>query len=129
MDPITTSALAAVLLKVLDGASGEAGRQVWTKFTDTVQRAFGRRSEPAEATRELAANPGDEDRAEVLAGTLLAEAERDEELRAELGEWFAEARRVTGEGDVTNVIGGNAQIHGNAIQARDISGDITFGSA
>lgn len=128
MDPITTPVLAMVLLKVLDGATGEAGRQLWTKFAGTVQRAFGRKSPQSEATRELEANPADSGRAEVLAGQVVAGAQEDPELRAELEEWFAQARQVTGQGDVTNTIGGNAQVSGNVVQARDIQGGISFGS-
>src|SRR3954470_3248556 len=47
----TTSALAAVLMKVLDGASGEAGTQVWTSLTTLARRAFGRGSRPADGYR------------------------------------------------------------------------------
>ncbi|MBC6457561.1 hypothetical protein [Actinomadura sp. HBU206391] len=122
MDPITASALVAVLVKVLDGASGEAGRQTWTALTGLVRQTFGRRSETAETAGELERNPGDRARVETLAEALAAEARRDPEFADELRDWLADVERPAGGGDIiTNNVGGSAKV-GNVIQARDISG-------
>jgi hypothetical protein len=42
MDPITTSALVAVLTKVFDGASGEAGRATWSSHRTPAKRHSGK---------------------------------------------------------------------------------------
>ncbi|MCW2903080.1 MAG: hypothetical protein JWO67_5345 [Streptosporangiaceae bacterium] len=128
MDPITTSALVAVLMKVVDGASGEAGKETWAALTGLVKRTFGHRSEPAEATEELERHPGEEARLEALAESLATESRRDPDFAGALRDWLADAQRVsTGAGDVTNVIGGSARISGSVVQGRDFTGDITFG--
>jgi hypothetical protein len=128
MDPVTTSALVAVLMKVLDGATGEAGKETWTALTGLVKKTFGRRSEPAEATEELERHPADQPQIEALAESLTAESRRDPEFAVALRAWLADARRESSsDGDVTNVIGGSAQISGSAVQGRDFTGDITFG--
>lgn len=125
MDPITTSALAAALLKVLDGASEEAGRNLWERFSRSVQHAFGRRSPESEAAGELA-RAADQVRAEELAERVVDASTEDAELLAELREWLADVREAS-SGDTVNTIGPNAQITGDVVQARDIRGDIRFG--
>ncbi|GAA2080847.1 hypothetical protein [Actinomadura alba] len=128
MDPITTSALVAVLTKVFDGASGEAGRATWSALTTLVRNAFGGRSEPAEATGELERQPGDPARIEAVAASLAAQARLDPEFADELRHWLEDAQRPSSaEGDTINVVGGSAEIGGNVVQARDISGGIGFG--
>jgi hypothetical protein len=127
MDPMT-SVLIAVFMKVFGGVTGEAGKDTWAALTGLVKKTFGRRSELAEATGELERDPGNQARLEALAESLVAEARRDPEFAVALRGWLAGARRTSsGDGDVTNVIGGSAQIGGPVVQGRDFTGDITFG--
>jgi hypothetical protein len=129
MDPITASALVAVLTKVFDGATSEAGKEIWTALTRSVKKAFGRGSGPVEATEEVERHPGDQARIEALAESLAAEARRDPEFATDLRHWLTNARRdFNTDGDVTNMIGGSAQIGGPVVQGRDFTGDITFGN-
>jgi hypothetical protein len=127
MDPLTAPALAAVLSKIFDGATGEVGKQAWTALTGLVRRAFGDRdrSRPMRAVAELERHPDDPVQLEELAGALAAAADLDPDFAADLRQWLAEAGQAGG--DVTNVIGGSAKIHGTVVQARDIHGSITFG--
>jgi hypothetical protein len=127
MDPITAPALAAVLSKIFDGAVAEVGRQTWTTLTGLVRRAFGdkERSRPMRAVAELERHPDDPARVDELAGALAAAADLDPDFAADLRQWLADAGQPGG--DVTNVIGGSAQVRGTVVQARDIHGSITFG--
>jgi hypothetical protein len=127
MDPITAPVMAAALVKIVDETAGKAGKQAWTALTGLVRRAFGGRdrSRPMRAVAELERDPGDPERVEELAGALAAAADLDPEFAADLRGWLDRAEQIGGE--VTNRIGGSAQVHGTVIQARDIHGSITFG--
>jgi hypothetical protein len=127
MDPLTAPALAAVLARIFDGAVSEVGRQTWTALTGLVRRTFGDRdrSRPMRAVAELERHPDDPAKITELAGALAAAADLDPDFAADLSQWLADAGPT--DGDVTNVIGGSAQIHGTVVQARDIHGSITFG--
>jgi hypothetical protein len=115
-------------MKVFDSAAGEAGKGLWTSLTGLVKKTFGRGSEPVEAFEELDRQPGDQARTMALAESLAAEAERDPEFAADLRRWLVEAQRnASGDGDVTNVIGGSARIGGPVVPGRDFTGDVTFG--
>lgn len=128
VDPITTPALVAVLTKMFDGAGSEAGKEIWTSLSGLAKKVFGRGSESVEAIEDLERQPGDQARIEALAGSLVVQAERDPEFAADLRCWLADARQVaSGDGDVTNVIGGSARIGGPVVQGRDFTGGITFG--
>jgi len=62
-----------------------------------------------------------------LAERLARLAADDPELAADLGAWHATTIAtvaVTGAGDVTNTVTGT--VYGNVVQARDVSGPITF---
>ncbi|HEX2316916.1 MAG TPA: hypothetical protein VHJ17_24430, partial [Thermomonospora sp.] len=67
MDPLAASALAATLLKILDGASGEAGRQLWVKLTEALRRSGRRRPALDRAVAEAEEGDGPE-----TAGALAA---------------------------------------------------------
>src|SRR6266545_3090859 len=127
MDPITAPMVAAALAGIFEGASGEAGKQAWAALTGLVRHAFGgrERSRPMRAVAELERHPGDPGRVEELAGALAAAADLDPEFGADLREWLTDVG--TAGGDVTNIISGSAQVHGNVVQARDIYGSTTFG--
>ena len=127
MDPLTAPALAAVLSKIFDGATAEVGKQAWTALTGLVRRTFGGRdrSRPMRAVAELERHPDDPAQITELAGALAAAADLDPDFAADLRQWLADAGPAGG--DVTNVIGGSAQIRGTVVQARDIHGSITLG--
>lgn len=129
MDPITASALTAVLLKVGEGATSEAGKQLWEKFSGLVGRAFGRTAPEVSAARELEAGNADQNQVEALAQVVAAQSERDPELADELREWIARVEQsASGGGNVTNTISGNAKIGGSVIQGRDFHGNINLGN-
>jgi hypothetical protein len=126
MDPLTAPALAAVLSKIFDGGTNEVGRQAWTALTGLVRRAFGDkdRSRPMRAVAELERHPDDQAKVEELAGALTAAADLDPDFAADLRQWLADA--APAGGNVSNIIGGSAEIRGTVVQARDIHGSITF---
>src|SRR5690348_13938757 len=68
MDPVTTTALAAVLVKVLDGASGEAGRQLWSGFCTLARRTATRRTRP---DPDADADSGEDEQTETPPATPL----------------------------------------------------------
>jgi hypothetical protein len=98
-----------------------------TSLYDFVKRKFGGNEEAVETLE--AAEGASADSAEVaVLGELLATAERDDaEFGAELRARWAElsvSQRVAGDG-VANQI--SSEISGQAVQARDIEGGVTFG--
>ncbi|MBO2446916.1 hypothetical protein J4573_07425 [Actinomadura barringtoniae] len=128
MDPITASALTAVLLKVGEGATGEAGKQLWEKFTGLVKTAFGRTAPEVSAAQELQTGNADQTQVESLAQAVVAMSERDPELAQGLRAWIAEAEQPASTGNVTNTISGNAKVTGSVIQGRDFHGNINLGN-
>ncbi|MEU8271129.1 hypothetical protein AB0B89_28715 [Sphaerisporangium sp. NPDC049002] len=119
MDP---TALTAIISALAGGAAGEMGKDAWASLTTLVRRRFG--SESAAVAAVERADPVTPD---DVAGVLVSLAGADPEFEKELREWTAEARRVIQQRrDVSNTIGGEAQIAGPVIQAGDIHGSITF---
>lgn len=130
MDPLTTPVVLTALKAALDSASGEAGRQAWHGFTELVRRAFGRDETGGEggvsADGLATIDPA---QAESLAATVVQTAQRDPDFASALHSWLEQANllAVRLENDaVTNTIGDRAKISGNVIQARDITGPVTF---
>lgn len=129
MDPISVGLLAALA----GGAGGEVGRQAWAGLNALVRRPFRRdgggqapavRSAEGELVR-LAAEPGDQGRAQALSTALAVRAAVDEDFRTHLAAWQEQAALVrTGDGAVTNTINGGTQ-NGPVVQGRDIS-NLTF---
>ena len=126
MDPVSVGLLAALA----GGIGGEVGRQSWASLSALVRRPF-TRSDIRSGEDELAAleeNPGDTDRARALGMVLTARADADTAFRTALESWVEQARLIrTGDGEVHNEISGGAQ-YGPVVQARDISGGLTFTS-
>ncbi|MEU9405826.1 hypothetical protein AB0E08_08980 [Streptomyces sp. NPDC048281] len=130
MDPVSVGLLAALA----GGAGGEAGRQVWAGLGALVRRPFrrgdGGGQAPAVSTGQaelvsLAADPGDQGRAQALSTTLAVRAAVDEDFRARLAAWQEEAELVrTGDGAVTNTVSGGTQ-NGPVVQGRDFT-NLTF---
>jgi hypothetical protein len=119
MDPIITAPmLVSALTKLLDSAASAAGKQAWTALKGVIDRHRGARD-------EVAADVAPETPAQVagLAETLARLAGADPALAADLAAWHSSVT-VTGSGDVVNTVSGT--VHGNTVQARDVSGGIMF---
>ncbi|WP_328670634.1 hypothetical protein [Streptomyces sp. NBC_00328] len=129
MDPVSVGLLAALA----GGAGGEVGRQVWAGLSALVRRPFGRDGggqAPVVSSGEaelvlLAADSGDQGRAQALSTALAVRAAVDEDFRTHLAAWQEQAKLVrTGDGAVTSTISGGTQ-NGPVLQGRDFS-NLTF---
>jgi hypothetical protein len=129
MDPLSVSALVAVLSKVLGSAGDEAGRKLWQSLGGIIRRTFNRRGI---ARKELDALPDTPDAAaddpvaiKRLAVALADEANQYPTAASVLREWLEVAAHTMNRSeDVHNAITG--PVHGTSIQARDIHGGITL---
>jgi hypothetical protein len=131
MDPLAAPLVLATVKNVLNTASGAAGNQLWEGFVALARRALGRHDAPLDSTQLDPAqfDPAQFDpaQAEPLAVAVTDAANRDPDLAAALRDWLAQAGRLAVHDEsVTNVISDSARISGNVVQARDISGPITF---
>ncbi|MFF3725074.1 hypothetical protein ACFYYM_22180 [Streptomyces erythrochromogenes] len=124
MDPVSVALLAALA----GGVAGEIGRQTWTALGALVRRPFGRgggntpsvSSGEAELT-SLAADPGDQGRAQALSTALAVRAAVDEDFRAGLAAWQEQAALVRAEdGAVTNLVSGGT-LNGPVLMGRDFN--------
>ena len=134
MDPITAAALSTTLMPLVSGAAGEAGKKAWESLAAFVGKRFGRRSDAAKAARSLAQHPDDAEHGELLAGILERAAAQDGDVADWIREWLRDAApladpRGAQVTTVTNVVSGNARVHGPVIQSHTISGPITFGAS
>ena len=116
------AALAALVLgcvkSAVGSASQDAGKQAWQSLVALIRKARRQPDAVVEPT---------ETEAETLATTLVEAAEQDPEFAAELRGWVELVGTIAGGNDnVTNTISDGAHIKGNVVQARDISGSITF---
>jgi hypothetical protein len=129
VDPALLSQLTMVITGLANGALGEAGKDAWDGLAGLV-RKLGHRNV------DVALPPG-ADRAAgtvdvaALAQALALAADRNPEFAAALGAWQTETagrlRDVGIDQGTTNVISGT--VHGPAVQARDIRGNISFGGS
>lgn len=134
MDPLTASAVMAVLNKVLGSAAAEAGKSAWAGLVGLVRSAFPDRAAVAEAAERLTPGgaPGqnaapDQNAVLDLSSELVGLARSDAGFEGALREWLGRAGALAVDGGVTtNVISDGATVHGNVVQARDI-GSISFG--
>jgi hypothetical protein len=125
VDLISVSALVALLTKIFNSSSEKAGEQLWESLSSVVRRLFGRRSTSVEAVKRLGERPGDTDSIRALAQALVDDSSRDPQAAAQLRHWIASAQEtMAADQRVTNTITGD--VPGNALQARDIQGNITF---
>jgi hypothetical protein len=93
MDPVSVGLLVALA----GGAGGEVGRQAWAGLGALVRRPFrrgGGGQAPAVSAGEeelalLAADPGDQGRAQSLSTALAVRAAADEDFRTRLAAWRA----------------------------------------
>ena len=133
MDPITAAALSATVMPLVSGAAGEAGKKAWESLAAFVGKRFGRRSDAATAARALAQHPDEAQHGELLAGILERAAALDGDVADWIREWLRDAAPLADPqgaqvSTVTNVVSGNAKVHGAVIQSHTISGPIAFGS-
>ena len=99
-----------------NAASQEAGKQLWQGLVALVRRA----GRPPEAEVKPS-------HAEALAATLLETAGHDPQFAADLRSWIEQVVLFGGASeDTSNTIAGSARVAGNVVQARDISGPVTF---
>lgn len=128
MDPLTVSAVAGVLNKVLGSAAAEAGKSAWAGLVKLVRSAFPGHAAVVAAAEQLtpgaAPNP---DAVIDLSAELVGLAKSDAGFDGALREWLGRAGSLSVEGGVTtNVISDGATVHGNVVQGRDV-GSISFG--
>lgn len=134
MDPLTVSAVAAVLNRVLGATAAEAGKSAWSGLVRLVRSAFPDRAAVAEAAERLTAGAvpnqnvvPDQNAVIDLSAELVGLARGDAGFEGALREWLGRADSLSVDGGVTtNVISDGATVHGNVVQARDI-GSISFG--
>lgn len=109
-----------VVAALLGGAAGEVGRNAWTSLTALAKRRFGSDEDSVAALES--AETADTQRVVTI---LERKAAEHLEFAAELSAWAVQTRQAIQLTSTTNIIGENATIHGNAIQAGNI-GSITF---
>lgn len=127
MDPISVSALVALLSKMFSGTGDRVGEQLWDSLGSVVRRLFGRRSTSVEAVKRLGERPGDEDAIRSLARALVTDSARDPQAAAQLRHWVAAAEvRIAEVQHGSNIVHGD--VSGSSIQSHQIHGniDITF---
>jgi len=113
MDPISTSAVSAVISGLLKPATDEASKRLVDAMRALARRIPGMKGEPSTEVEPT-----------VLAGELVSAAEEDPELAHDLAVWIQEAQTVIDAGTVSN--SNTGQVDGPLIQGRDFSGPITF---
>jgi hypothetical protein len=128
MDPLTASAVAAVLNRVLGSAAAEAGKSAWAGLVKLVRSAFPERAAVAEAVERLTPGTAPDQNAVIdLSAELVGLARGDAGFDGALRSWLERAGSLSVSGGATtNVISDGATVHGNVVQSRDI-GSISFG--
>ncbi|MEV0366947.1 hypothetical protein [Nocardia fusca] len=120
MDPISVGLLFGLIAQ---SAAGEIGKSAWRGLTQLTHRAFGDESRATQALEQARENEaGVADLAEHLADNAANDPSFAELLRA----WVTHTQQAATDDAVVNTIGGQAQIHGHAVQARDV-GSIRLG--
>lgn len=124
-DELVVAVAVAVTKGAIDGLT-EGGRAAFAALVRVVRRKLGDSSASVLADD---ADPARSDEARVAALRLALETElaQDPAFAAGVARLWAEvdAQRLAGEGNVTNQISGS--VAGNAVQARDVQGGISFG--
>lgn len=128
MDALSMTLVVSAITTLVTGAAGEAGKQAWTGLTEIVRKAFGGDSEEKAALDLLLATPENEQAVREVSGTIVDRARKDPVFASDLEAWLGEVREETRLDGPTNVIAGEATVHGPVFQGRDFSGPITFGA-
>lgn len=125
MEIVTAQMLTAALSKALDGAGGEAGRRSLAALAWIVGKWKARSGSEFGEVLPALDSPMAPEQIAGLAQILAAAAAADSALAAELADWRRGAViTVTGAGDVSGTVSGT--VDGPVVQARDVSGPITF---
>ena len=123
MEPFITAALATALTTLVNGVAGEAGKTAWASLTGVLRARFGRDTTPGTALAALEAAPADRQSADHLAAVLTELAQTDDVAASWLLPWFEEVRAAAA-GPVTNIVSGQAKVHGSVIQGHTFNGPI-----
>jgi hypothetical protein len=126
---VDPASLAVVVAALVNGAGGEAGKQAWKSLTRLVGKAFGSHSTEMAALEGAHAATDVRNYADQFAASLAARAHNDERFATDLRVWLTHTEKAlaASSGSVTNIVGGQAQVHGALLQGRDFSGPISFG--
>ena len=120
------SAALALVSTAAGGAATAAGESAWRALRGVLGRFVGRPGEPA---LELPESDAAEQVAEFRARIAQLAAENGE-FRAALEEWASaheEPLTSATAGEVHNVLGDQATVHGSVVQLRDVQGDLHIG--
>lgn len=125
MDPIiTVPMLVSALTKALDSAAGEAGKKAWSALAALLAKHRRKTSGEADPAGPLL-RPDVRD-IEPFAQHLATLAATDDELAEGLHDW-ASTTSATCIGTVNTMNSISGTVHGNAVQAGNISGSVNFG--
>lgn len=128
IDPIMVAVATAVATKTAEGLT-EAGRAAFGKLVRLVRSRLAAEPDGARALESADRDPGGEREVERLAAALSAVAERDPAFAAEVARLWSQARDgvvAATHGGIVNQMSGT--VGGAVVQARDVSGGITFGA-
>jgi hypothetical protein len=124
MNVISAEALTAAVATAASGAATEAGRQAWESLLTLWRRVRGTRAiDPAQ-------DPSDTEQVKALTGEVIQESQHNPAFAGQLTQW-AQQFGLSVENDhstTRNTIADNAHVNGPLIQARDISGPLSFGN-
>ena len=125
MEPMGTAALAAVITALVNGMAGEVGKSVWASLKSFVLARVEHDSAAASALATIEQVPADQGAAKQLAAAIHDVVRADPAAASWLSSWFEEARAATSApASVTNIVGGEAQVHGPVIQGHNFFGSI-----
>lgn len=128
IDPIMIAVATALAAKAAEGLS-EAGRAAFGKLVRLVRSRLAAEPDGTRALESAERDPGGEQAVERLAAALAAAAERDPEFATEVARLWSVVRdgvAAATHGGTVNQLSGT--VGGAVVQARDVSGGITFGA-
>lgn len=128
IDPMMLAVATALATKAAEGLS-EAGRAAFGKLVHRVRARLAAEPDGTRTLESAEGHPGDERLVERLAATLSTAADRDPVFAADLARLWSAVRDtavVAAHDGVVNQQSGS--VGGHVVQARDVSGGITFGA-
>lgn len=129
MTDLITAAVATVLATKAVAGLTDAGKAALKALTRLVRRKLAADPKSGDILHDAQADPTSATHRQALAQALahaMADDRQFSEQLASLWHNVQESRTGTSDGSVLNVASGD--INGSLVQARDIHGDITFGS-
>lgn len=122
-DPLTTS-IATALVTGMTAALSDGTRTLLTKLATLIRDRLRRRSDQDTLDAAIR-DPGDHDTIQRLADLISQHMREDPTFAQQLQALWRDINSTAGHNDqVANIISG--QVHGSAVQARDVQGGITF---